>query len=70
MKLGLVFKDSDVIKRSDESHIVTKKEYTSYLWIVSEYKKILFAAAAKSGYRKINETVSWNTWLLSSRWEY
>lgn len=57
MKLGLVFKDSDVIRRSDESHIVTQKEYTSYLGSVSEFKKFLFAAAARSGYGKIKETV-------------
>ena len=57
MKLGLVFKDTDVIKRGDENHIVTKKEYVSYLGSVSEFKKFLFAAAARAGYGKIKETV-------------
>ena len=57
MKLGLVFKDSDVIKRGNESHLITQKEYVSYLGSVSEFKKFLFAAAARAGYGKIKETV-------------
>lgn len=57
MKLGLVFKDSDVIKRGDESHIVTKKEYVLYFGRVSEFKKFWFEAAARAGYGKIKETI-------------
>ena len=29
MKLGLIFCDKDVIKRSDENHIITKKKHVS-----------------------------------------
>ena len=57
MKLGLVFKDSDVIKRGDESHIITKKEYVSYFGSVEQFNKLLFKAAVKGGYGKIKETV-------------
>lgn len=57
MKLGLIFCDKDVIKRGDENHIITKKEYVSYLGSVSEFKKVVFAAAARAGYGKIREVV-------------
>lgn len=57
MKLGLIFYDKDVIKRSDESHIITKKEYVSYFGSVHEFKKFVFAAAVRAGYGKIKEVV-------------
>ncbi|MDQ2085546.1 hypothetical protein RBH29_03750 [Herbivorax sp. ANBcel31] len=57
MKLGLVFKDSDVIKRKDGSQIITNKEYVSYLGSVRDFKKFLFAAAARAGYGNIKENV-------------
>lgn len=57
MKLGLIFCDKDVIKRSDENHIITKKEYVSYFGSVSEFKKVVYAAAARAGYGKIREVV-------------
>lgn len=57
MKLGLIFSDRDVIKRSDESHIITAKEYVSYFGSVSEFKKFVFAAAARAGYGKLEEVV-------------
>ena len=57
MKLGLIFWDKDVIKRSDGSHIIAKKEYVSYFGSVEEFKKVVFAAAAKAGYGKIREVV-------------
>jgi hypothetical protein len=57
MKLGLVFCDKDVIKRGDGSHTITKKEYVSYFGSVQEFKKFLFAAAARAGYGKIKEVV-------------
>mgnify|MGYP000533682999 CR=1 FL=1 len=57
MKLGLIFCDKDVIRRGDENHIITKKEYVSYFGSVNEFKKIVFAAAAKAGYGKIKEVV-------------
>ena len=57
MKLGLVFSDRDVIKRADGNCMVRKKEYVSYLGSVSEFKKVLFAAAARAGYGKFKEVV-------------
>ena len=57
MKLGLVFSDRDVIKRSDGHCIVTKKEYVTYFGSVSEFKKVVFAAAARAGYGKLKEVV-------------
>ncbi|HOJ12691.1 MAG TPA: ISKra4 family transposase [Clostridiales bacterium] len=57
MKLGLVFCDKDVIKKGKDSHIITKKEYVSYFGGINEFKKVLFAAAARAGYGKIAELV-------------
>jgi len=57
MKLGLIFCDKDVIRRGDENHTITKKEYVSYFGSVSEFKKIVFAAASRAGYGKIKEIV-------------
>lgn len=57
MKLGLVFCDKDVISKGKDSHIITKKEYVSYFGGVNEFKKVLFAAAARAGYGKIAELV-------------
>ena len=55
MKSGLIFLDKDVVKRSDGSHITAKKEYVSFFGSVEEFKKVVFAAAAKAGYGKIRE---------------
>lgn len=57
MKLGLVFSDKNVIKRGDESHIITKKEYVSFFGSAEEFKKFVFAAAARAGYGKLKEVV-------------
>lgn len=57
MKLGLTFCDKDIIKRSDGNHIIIKKEYVSFFGSVDEFKKLVFAAAARAGYGKIRETV-------------
>lgn len=58
MKLGLVFCDKDVIKRSDGSLIITQKEYVSFFGSVDEFKKFVFAATARAGYGKIKEVVA------------
>jgi len=57
MKLGLIFCDKDVIRRGDGSHTITKKEYVCYFGSAEEFKKFVFAAAAKAGYGKIEEIV-------------
>jgi len=57
MKLGLIFSDKDVIKRGNESHLITKKEYVSFFGSAEEFKKFVFAAAARAGYGKLKEVV-------------
>ena len=57
MKLGLIFSDRDMVKTGSDSMIITKKEYIPYLGSVSEFKKFVFAAAAKAGYGKLKEVV-------------
>ena len=57
MKLGLTFLDKDVIKRKNESSIITKKEYVTYLGSVSEFKKVLFDSAVRSSYGKVKKVV-------------
>lgn len=59
MKLGMVFRGSDVIRRGTklESHIITKKEYVTYFGEVGKFKELLFAAAVRAGYGSIKNTV-------------
>ncbi|MDK2799318.1 MAG: hypothetical protein PWQ70_937 [Clostridiales bacterium] len=57
MKLGLVFTDKDVIKRGEDKIKIVKKEYVSYFGSVTEFKKAIFAAAARAGYGKLKEVV-------------
>jgi hypothetical protein len=57
IKLGLVFLDKDVIKRKNDSAIIIKKEYVSYLGSVIEFKKVLFDSAVKAGYGKVKKVV-------------
>lgn len=57
MKLGLVFWDSDSIKRKDGKSVITQKEYVAYFGGVGEFKKLLFDAAIRAGYSMITEVV-------------
>lgn len=57
MKLGLIFSDKDMVKTASDSMIITQKEYIPYLESVNEFKKFVFAAAAKAGYGKLKEVV-------------
>ena len=57
MKLGLTFLDKDTIKRKNDSCIITKKEYVSYMGSVDEFKKMLFNSAVKAGYGKVKKVV-------------
>lgn len=57
MKLGLTFLDKDVIKRKNNSGIIAKKEYVTYLGSVNEFKKVLFDSASRSGYGKVKKVV-------------
>lgn len=57
MKLGLTFLDKDVIKRKNDSSIITKKEYVTYMGSVEEFKKVLFDSAARAGYGRVKKVV-------------
>ncbi|HOJ09997.1 MAG TPA: ISKra4 family transposase [Clostridiales bacterium] len=57
MKMGMVFRDRNIIMRENGDHIITKKEYVSYLGSVNEFKKLMFAATARAGYGKVKELV-------------
>lgn len=57
MKLGLTFLDKDIIKRKNDSAIITKKEYVTYLGSVNEFKKVLFDSAARAGYGKVKKVI-------------
>ena len=52
MKLGITFRDKDIIKRKNKSGIITQKEYVSYLGSVNEFKKFVYDSAAKAGMAK------------------
>ena len=57
MKLGLTFLDKDIIKRRNDSAIITKKEYVTYMGSVTEFKKVLFDSAARAGYGRVKKVV-------------
>jgi len=57
MKLGLTFLDRDIIKRKNDSSIITKKEYVTYMGSVTEFKKVLFDSAARAGYGRVKKVV-------------
>jgi len=60
-KLGMVF-SSDIIhtqvnKKGEKVSSISKKEYTSYLGSVAQFKKYLFACAVRNGYGKYETVV-------------
>jgi hypothetical protein len=56
MKLGMVFSDEDIRKVNKHVYI-DKKEYVAYLGSVDEFKKLLFEAAARAGYGRVERVV-------------
>ena len=56
-KLVLAFTDNDMIKRKNERHIITKKEYGAYIGSVEEFKKHMLYVALKAGYGSIKRVV-------------
>jgi hypothetical protein len=75
-KLGEVF-SSDCIrrwtdKRGKQQHILMRKEYTSYIGPVEEFKKHLLACAIRNGYGSYKETVLLSdgaTWIRNMKEE-
>lgn len=59
MKLGMVFRSKDVIKRRTqlESCTITNKEYVAYFGEASKFKEQLFAAAVRAGYGTVKNVV-------------
>jgi hypothetical protein len=60
-KLGIVFSSDNIHfwadKKGGRQHRIEKREYTSYVGGVDEFKKHLFACAMRNGYGSYGETV-------------
>ena len=60
-KLGMVFSSDNVKtrinKKGEKVSTIIKKEYTSYIGSVDEFKKYLFACAVRNGYGSYQTTV-------------
>ena len=60
-KLGMVFSSDHIRtrinKKGEKTSQITKKEYTSYVGGVDEFKKYLFACAVRNGYGIYEKTV-------------
>jgi hypothetical protein len=60
-KLGMVFSSDNIQtrtnKKGEKSNKILKKEYTSYIGNVNEFKKYLFACAVKNGYGRYEKTI-------------
>lgn len=60
-KLGMVFSSDNIQttinKKGEKVSIIRKKEYTSYVGSVDEFKKYLFACAVRNGYGRYQTTV-------------
>ena len=56
-KTVLVFRDTDMIRRKDGGHIITKKEYMPLMGTSEEFKKYVLDAAVRAGYGTISQVV-------------
>ena len=56
-KTVMVFTDKDMIKRADESHIITKKEYMAYIGNSEDFKAFVLDVAVRAGYGRIQNVV-------------
>ena len=60
-KLGMVFSSDNIKttinKKGEKVSVIRKKEYTSYVGGVDEFKKHLFACAVRNGYGRYQTTV-------------
>jgi len=60
-KLGMVFSSDNIRsytnKKGETVNSILKKEYTSYVGSAEQFKKYLFACAARNGYGKFKATV-------------
>jgi len=56
-KTVMVFTDKDIIKRKDDSKIIVKKEYSTYIGTVEEFKKYVLQVAINAGYGRVKKVV-------------
>lgn len=60
-KLGVVFSSDNIVtrinKKGEKHNTITRREYTSYLGGVGQFKKHLYSCAAKNGYGKYKTAV-------------
>ena len=75
-KLGVVFSSDNIRewtdRHGDRQHKIQKREYTSYIGGVSEFKKLLLSCAIRNGYGSYKETVliaDGATWIRNMREE-
>ncbi|HHY45865.1 MAG TPA: ISKra4 family transposase [Firmicutes bacterium] len=57
VKVGLVFRDRDIMKAGKEKSKIQRKRYVAYVGEAQGFKKFLWAAAVKEGYGKIEKVV-------------
>lgn len=57
VKLGMVFKDSKILNRHKERHIIIEKDYVACLGTAEEFKKMLWAAAIRNSFQDVKEVV-------------
>ena len=56
-KTVMIFTDKDIIRRKDESKIIVKKEYSTYVGSVEEFKKYVLEVAIRAGYGRVKNVV-------------
>jgi hypothetical protein len=56
-KTVMVFTDKDLIKRKDGGHIITKKEYASFIGSAEEFRKYVWDIATRNGYGLVEKVV-------------
>jgi len=56
-KTVLAFSGKDMIKRKDGGHIITKKEYMSFIGSSEDFKAYVLDVAVRAGYGMVKETV-------------
>jgi hypothetical protein len=56
-KTAMAFRDKDMIKRKDGSHIIMKKEYTAFIGSAESFRGYVLNTAINAGYGKVKEVV-------------
>jgi hypothetical protein len=56
-KTVMAFTDKDLIKRKDESHIITKKEYAAFIGSAEDFRKYVWDLGVRNGYGQVERVV-------------